>query len=108
MKVAVTSENGRTICGHNGECPGFIIYQLNNDQSVKFNYVQLNESQALINLKGTLASYPEHPLHGIDAFVTQRLEEWLRRRLRSENIEVLQTDETDALNAINLLHLSFK
>ncbi len=108
MKVAVTSENGRTICGHNGQSPGFIIYQLNSDQSVKFNYVHLTEAEALINLKGPLSSLPEHPLHGIDALVTQRLEEWLIRRLKSENIEILQTEEKDALNAINLLRLSFK
>ena len=108
MKVAITSENGKTICGHTGECPGFLMYKLNPDQTIDLQYIKLSESQMLKNMQGSISSHPEHPLYGIDAFVTQSMSTWLMERLKKENINVVQTTETEPLNALNALTLTFK
>ena len=73
MKIAVTSANGRTISGHAGKCPGYLLYELNSDQTVRQKHIKLDSSEVLKNMSGQLSSHPEHPLFGINAFVTQSL-----------------------------------
>ncbi len=106
MKIAVTSANGRTICGHAGKCPGYLIYELTADQTVHQTRVKLESSQVLKNLHGQLSLHPEHPLYGINTFITQSLGEGLESRLSSDGIQVVQTDQLDPLLVINGLELT--
>jgi len=106
MKIAVTSANGKTICGHAGKCPGYLIYELNKDQTIRQKHIKLSSSEVLKNVMGQLSSHPEHPLFGINAFITQSLGEGLEERLKQDHIFVLLTNETDPLNVVNSLELT--
>ena len=106
MKIAVTSANGKTICGHAGKCPGFLIYELNKDQTIRQTHIKLSADEVLRNLTGTLSTHPEHPLYGIDTFITNSLGEGLIEKLQNDGIKVLQTDDSDPLTALNQLALT--
>jgi len=106
MKIAVSSADGRTISGHAGLCPEYLIIELNKDQTVRQKVIKLDKEQFLKNVKDKLSMHPEHPLFGIDAFVTQGLGENLHNMLSEDGIQVFKTNESDPLNAINGLNLT--
>lgn len=106
MKVAITSDNGKTICAHNGETPGFILYQINPDFSIKCTKIKLKKNQLLLNIDSSLELLSDHPLHGIDAIVSTNLQGNLKQILQQQNINVVLTKETDPLNALNAFLMS--
>lgn len=105
MKIALTSPNARTLSGHAGKCPGFLVFEITNRQIIQQSHIKPNKEQVLRNLKGSLSNQVDHPLSGINVFVTQSLGEGLQRRLTEQNIEVLQTQENDPINALKTLNL---
>ena len=94
MKIAITSPNAKTIAGHAGKCPGYLIYEIENDNVTK-SHIRLSKEQVFKNFSGTLSQNPEHPLQGINVFVTQSLGEGLSNRLTQDNIKVYTTAEED-------------
>lgn len=106
MKIAVTSANGRTICGHAGKCPGFLIYEINKDQTIRQTHIKLTREQTLRESSLPISKIPDHPLKGITVFITQGLGEGLINRLQQDNIKVIQTDDFDPLVAINRIELT--
>lgn len=94
MKIAITSPNAKTIAGHAGKCPGYLIYEISDDKLSK-SHIKLSKNQVFKNFSGPLSQNPEHPLQGIHLFVTQGLGEGLSNRLAKDNIQVVTTEETD-------------
>lgn len=105
MKIALTSPNGTTLSGHAGKCPGYLVFEIENDKIVRQEHIKLAREQTLRNLEGSLSNHPEHPLHGISAFVTQGLGEGLMNKLQNDQIAVYQTAEADPVNALKQFHL---
>ncbi|WP_051347272.1 NifB/NifX family molybdenum-iron cluster-binding protein [Thiomicrorhabdus chilensis] len=105
MKIALTSPNARTLSGHAGKCPGFLVFEITDRQIIQQSHIKLNKEQVLRNLKGALSNQADHPLSDINVFVTQSLGEGLQRRLTEQNIEVFQTQENDPINALKTLNL---
>lgn len=103
MKIAVTSPNGKTISGHAGRCPGFLIYEIDDNADLHKSHLKLTKEQVFRKLAGQLTDYPEHPLQGIDLLVTQSIGEGLKSKLRLNDIEVLQTSENNPDDVINSL-----
>lgn len=108
MKIAVTSANGKNITGPAGQCPSFLIYELNSDQTIRQKHIRLATNEVLTNTSGPLSANPNHPLSGIDAFITRSLPENIQTRLDFDGIHVIQTQEVEPLNVINSLTLSLK
>ena len=108
MKIAVSSENGNHITGYADQCSNFLLYELSPNQTIRQSLVTLSPSQTLKNLSERLSLHPQHPLHGIDAFVTQSLAENLKNKLGADGIKVVQTSEQAPLNVINGLELTLK
>lgn len=106
MKIAVTSANGKTICGHAGKCPGFLIYEICKNQTIHQKRIQLSKEQTLRNFSGPLSELVDHPLSGINAFITQGLGEGLRERLEIDGIKVIETNDLDPLLAVNRIELT--
>ena len=103
MNIAITSPNAKTISGHAGKCPGYLIYELDQNKIINKFHIKLTKEQVFKNFTGTLSQTPNHPLHGINIFITQSLGEGLNNRLTQDNIKVLTTSEEDPeviLNAI--------
>lgn len=106
MKIAVTSVNGKTICGYAGHCRDFLIYEIHKDQSIRRTQLQLEPTQILSELKLAISQMPEHPLQGIHVFITQGLPDNLAQRLVQDKIKVIQTNDLDPILAINRLELT--
>jgi len=94
MKIAITSPNAKTIAGHAGKCPGYLIYEIKDDNITK-SHIKLPKEQVFKNFSGTLSQNPNHPLYGINIFITQSLGEGLSNRLTQDNIKVYTTAEED-------------
>ena len=94
MKIAITSPNGKTISGHAGKCPGYLIYEIDANNDMQKSHIKLTKEQVFKNFSGALSKNPEHPLYGINVFITQGLGEGLNNRLAQDNIQVITTTET--------------
>ena len=94
MKIAITSPNAKTISGHAGKCPGYLIYEVEDDNITK-SHIKLSKEQVFKNFSGALSQNLEHPLHGISVFITHSLGEGLANRLAQDNIKVYTTTEED-------------
>ncbi|WP_130536995.1 NifB/NifX family molybdenum-iron cluster-binding protein [Thiomicrorhabdus indica] len=106
MKIAVTSANGKTICGHAGKCPGYLIYEINKNQTIRQTHIKLSRDQLLREFSYPISGYPDHPLAGINVFITQGLGDGLQARLESDNIKVIETKDIDPLLAVNRIELT--
>ncbi|WP_051145176.1 NifB/NifX family molybdenum-iron cluster-binding protein [Thiomicrorhabdus sp. Kp2] len=103
MKIAITSPNAKTISGHAGKCPGYLIYEIDSNQDIQKTHIKLTKEQVLKNLSGALSLNTEHPLYGIDTFITQSLGEGLKNRLAQDNIKVYTTENSDPETIIQSL-----
>lgn len=105
LTIALTSPNGQTLAGHAGKCPGFLLWRIENARLLQQSHIKLSREQTLRHLEGGLSQHPNHPLHGISAFVTQGLGEGLKHRLKSDGIAVYETDLDEPLAALEQLGL---
>ena len=94
MKIAITSPNAKTISGHAGKCPGYLVYEIDQNQTIIKSHIKLTKDQVFKNFSGALSQNSQHPLSGIHTFITQSLGEGLNRRLQQDNIQVVTTNET--------------
>lgn len=88
MKIAVTSPNAKTIAGHAGKCPGYLVFEVENKQIVSKTHIKLTREQTFRNFSGLLSESEEHPLKGINIFITQSLGEGLSNRLTQDGINI--------------------
>ncbi len=103
MKIAVTSPNAKTISGHAGKCPGYLIFDIKDNTISHQQHLKLTKEQVFKNFSGPLSQAPQHPLHDIDAFITQSLGAGLKQRLATDNIRVYTTDQTDPHKVVNMV-----
>lgn len=92
MKIAFTSPNGKTLAGHAGKCPGYVVVKIEDGKIVDTNRVKLGKDQVFSQLSGPLSAQSDHPLQGIDKLVTQGCGEGLKQRLGVDGIEVIVTE----------------
>jgi predicted Fe-Mo cluster-binding NifX family protein len=95
MKIAITSPNAKTISGHAGKCPGYLIYDVDANQNIKKSHIKLTKEQVFKNFSGPLSQNADHPLSGINTFVTQGLGEGLNNRLSRDGIKVHLVESDD-------------
>lgn len=96
MNIAVSSTDGKTICGHLGKCRSFIIYE--------------TDGKEIINkyLKNTAGACPSHgggghnvsPFDGCHAVITQGMGQGMLNGLVQAGIQPVITDQTDPDTAI--------
>ncbi|WP_319381269.1 NifB/NifX family molybdenum-iron cluster-binding protein [Thiomicrorhabdus sp.] len=101
MKLAISSPNGRTISGHAGKCPGYLLYELDHCEVKSKTHCRLNSDQLLCNLQGSLSQHPEHPLSGIKLLITHEMGNALHDKLNHDGIRVLMTDLADPDEAVS-------
>ncbi|HHS99354.1 MAG TPA: nitrogen fixation protein [Thiomicrospira sp.] len=107
MKIAVTSPNAKTISGHAGKCPGYLVFEIENNQIINQKHIKLTKEQVFKNFSGPLSKNPQHPLNGIDAFITQGLGDGLKQRLGKDQIKVYTTEQNDPTEIVNAVIQSF-
>lgn len=98
MRIAVTSQNFKTITGHAGKTRRFIVYESNGTAPpVEVERLDLPKGLSLHDYHGD-----DHPLFalGLDALVTQGAGDGFRGRLARRGIQVHATSESDPQVAV--------
>jgi predicted Fe-Mo cluster-binding NifX family protein len=95
MKIAVTSQNRKTITGHAGKCRKFWIYEVE-DRTIKGkSLLELPREQSFHESHGAA-----HPLDDVNVLICGGMGSGLTQRLRRNGTEGLVTRETDPDQAI--------
>ncbi|HSQ73318.1 MAG TPA: NifB/NifX family molybdenum-iron cluster-binding protein [Rubrivivax sp.] len=96
MKIAVSSQNFRTVTGHAGKCRRFIVYE------VQAGGVPAEAGRLDLPMEQSFHAFAggPHPLDGVDALLTGGAGEGLVRKLAQRGIRVVVTGETDPLQAV--------
>lgn len=96
MKIAVTSQNRKTITGHAGKCRKFWIYQIEDDRVLGRELLELPMEQSF-HESGHGAA---HPLDDVNVLICGGMGQGLRGRLLQKGIQALATSETDPDRAV--------
>ncbi|MEA3405290.1 MAG: NifB/NifX family molybdenum-iron cluster-binding protein [Pseudomonadota bacterium] len=107
MKIAVTSPNAKTIAGHAGKCPGYLIFDIEDNEIINQQHIKLSKEQVFKNFSGPLSKNPSHPLNGINAFITQGLGDGLKQRLAKDQINAYTTELSNPEEAVQAVINSF-
>lgn len=97
MRIAVTSQNFRTITGHAGKTRRFLILEADGrDEPVEVERLDLPAGLSLHDHHGD-----DHPLFtlGLDAILTQSAGQGFRTRLARQGIAVHATSAADPFSA---------
>jgi predicted Fe-Mo cluster-binding NifX family protein len=89
LRVAVTSQNRKTVTEHAGKCRKFWIYETRAGRVTGKTLLELPIEQSLHE---TPAGAP-HPLDGVDVLITAGIGDGLRQRLGSRGIDTRVTSE---------------
>jgi predicted Fe-Mo cluster-binding NifX family protein len=96
MKIAVTSQNRKTITEHAGMCRKFWIYEVD-EQTVKSKaLLELPKEQSFHESHGD----QPHPLDDIDMLISGGMGNGLSQRLRRKGITAVITAEADPDTAV--------
>ena len=101
MRVAVSSQNFRSITGHAGKSRRFLVYNLSPSQAPEeVERLDLPKEMSLHEYHGD-----DHPLFalGLDAVVTASAGPGFIQRLGRRGIQVIATGETDIARALTAL-----
>ena len=96
MKIAVTSQNRKTITGHAGKCRKFWIYEAADGQVQGRTLLELPIDQSFRNNQGQCP----HPLDNVHVLISGGMGGNLQHRLRQRGIDALVTTETDPDRAV--------
>jgi predicted Fe-Mo cluster-binding NifX family protein len=96
MKIAVTSQNRKTITSHAGKCRKFWVYEVENNSVRDKHLLELPISQSFHECDHDAP----HPLDGIKLLISGGLGLALQHRLEEKGIVALATAETDPDNAV--------
>jgi predicted Fe-Mo cluster-binding NifX family protein len=96
MKIAVTSQNRKTITSHAGKCRKFWVYEVEDNSVRDRHLLELPLSQSFHECDHNAP----HPLDGIKLLISGSLGLGLQHRLEQMGIVALATAETDPDNAV--------
>ena len=96
MKIAITSQNRRTITEHAGKCRKFWIYHIEQDQVAGRTLLELPIEQSFHES----SPHEPHPLDAVQVLITGGMGPGLQHRLATKGITTLITPETDPDQAV--------
>ena len=96
MKIAVTSQNRRTVTEHAGKCRKFWIYDIEQGQVAGKTLLELPIEQSFHES----SPHEPHPLDAVQALIAGGMGSGLRHRLATKGITALVTSETDPDQAV--------
>ena len=97
MKIAVTSQNRRTVTGHAGKCRKFWIYHTENAEIVDKRLLELPIEQSLHESDNDAP----HPLDEANVLISGGMGNGLQARLKRRGILAVATAETDLDQAVS-------
>jgi predicted Fe-Mo cluster-binding NifX family protein len=96
MKIAVTSQDRKTITAHAGLCRKFWIYDVDGNQVVSRVLLELSREQSLHECHGD----GPHPLDTVDVLIAGGMGSGLVGRLARRGVRALVTSESDPDRAV--------
>ena len=104
MKIAVTSQNFRTVTGHAGRARRFLIYDTEaggepSGEPIEVARLDLPKELAMHEFHGAGGAGP-HPIDGVDVILSQGFGDGFARRMAQRGIAVFATDKTDPVEAV--------
>ncbi len=96
MKIAVTSQNRRTITEHAGKCRKFWVYDIDQGQTISKTLLELPLEQSFHES----SPHEPHPLDGVQVLIAASMGPGLSQRLSAKGIMALMTSETDPDQAV--------
>lgn len=96
MKIAVASQNFRTVTAHAGKTRRFLIFDISCPCSPReVDRLDLGKEMSFHEFRGSL-----HPIDGVAALITGGAGEGFRVRMAQRGIELIVTGETDPVQAV--------
>lgn len=97
MKIAVTSQNFRTVTGHAGRARRFLIYDVQpGAEPVEVERLDLPKDMAMHDFHGT----GPHPVDGVDVILSEGFGEGFGQRMAKRGILAVSTTQTDPVEAV--------
>ena len=97
MRIAVTSQNFRTVTGHAGRARSFLVYDVGPDAApVEVARLDLPSGQSFHDMGGT----GPHPVDGVDALLSGSFGGHFVQVLAQRGIAAVTTDKEDPLEAV--------
>jgi predicted Fe-Mo cluster-binding NifX family protein len=97
VKIAVTSQNFRTVSGHAGRARRFLIYDAEpGAEPVEVARLDLPKELAMHEFHGAGA----HPIDGVDVILSQGFGDGFARRTATRGIVAFATDKADPVEAV--------
>jgi predicted Fe-Mo cluster-binding NifX family protein len=97
MKIAVTSQNRKTVTQHAGRCRKFLLFHIVEGQVAKKELLELPKEQSFRESSSQLP----HPLDDIDVLITRGMGSGLAMRLKQKGIESVTTEDDDPDAAVH-------
>ena len=97
MKIAVTSQNFRTVTGHAGKSRRFIVFETEAGAPREIERIDLPKEMSFHEFHGD----GPHPIDGVELLITGGCGAGFARRLAQRGIAVAVTDIQDPLEAID-------
>ncbi|NDR59534.1 NifB/NifX family molybdenum-iron cluster-binding protein [Aliiruegeria sabulilitoris] len=96
MRIAVASQNFRTVTGHAGKTRRFLIFEATPDQPAKeVGRLDMPKEMSLHEFRGA----GEHPLFAMDAIIAGSAGPGFIRRMAAQGVIACTTSETDPVVA---------
>ena len=96
MKIAVTSQNRKTITEHAGKCRKFWIYEVDQQNVLDKQLLELPMAQSFHErAHSAIDSLAPNPLDAIDVLIAGSMGWGLQQRLRQKGMIAIATSETD-------------
>jgi len=97
MKIAVSSQNRKTVTGHAGRTRRFSIWDVKPDaEPIQGEWIDLPKELAFHEFH----SDGPHPIDGVDVLIVGGAGPGFVRRLAARGVTVVQTRETDPAKAV--------
>jgi predicted Fe-Mo cluster-binding NifX family protein len=96
MKIAITSQNRKTITGHAGKCRKFWVYEVQGQEIKGKNLLELTLEQSFHESPHD----QPHPLDGVGVLISGGMGFSLQNRLKQKGILAVATSETDLDSAV--------
>jgi predicted Fe-Mo cluster-binding NifX family protein len=96
MKIAVTSQNRKTITEHAGRCRKFWVFITDNNKIAKKELLELPKEQSFHES----SPHESHPLDDINILIAGDMGQGLMMRLERKGIKGLVTKEDDPEKAV--------
>lgn len=102
MKIAITSQNQRTVSGHAGKTTRFVVFEVENNKIIDKSLIELDKENVLHEyFHGNPAADYVHPVLEMDVIITGSMGAGFPIKMKMNDVEAIMTDEKDIEMAIS-------